>query len=136
MGDANHKEHIKYRPELTQQTISQKFGFENMTNELKELTNNLNDADLSPIKAKEEEDERDGCKKLKLLSRVSRNTLTLFTLTADHSPEDVSELTPVPDILECLASSNPYDVQENLHHHLNSNGKVTYIQRSVCASLW
>ena len=64
---------------------------------------------------------------LKKLSRVSRNTLTLFTLTADHGPEDTPELTPAPGTLEYPAGCNPYDGQENIHHHLNNNGNVAYI---------
>ena len=134
--DAKHKEHIKNRPDPVQQEIPQSFGFENMTSELKELNNNLTAAKLSPIKVKDDEDDRDGYKKFRKLSRVSRNTLTLFTMTEDHGPEDIPELTPAPGMLECLAGCNPYDVQENLHHHLNNNGNVAYIQRSVCAALW
>lgn len=134
--DNKHKEHIKSRPEPIQQTNHQTFSFENMTNELKELNNTLTTAKLSSIKAKDDDDERDGSKKFRKLSRVSRNTLTLFTLTEDQGPEDTPELTPAPGLLECLAECNPCDVQENLHHQLNNNGNVAYTQRSVCASLW
>ena len=70
-----------------------------MTNELKELNNNLTASKLSPIKVKDDDDERDGYKKFKKLSKVSRNTITVFTLTEDQGPEDIPELTPAPGLL-------------------------------------
>ena len=97
--EAKHKEHIKLKPEPIQQTTPQSFGFENMTNELKELNNNLTASKLSPIKVKDDDDERDGYKKFKKLSKVSRNTITVFTLTEDQGPEDIPELTPAPGLL-------------------------------------
>lgn len=59
----------------------------------------------------------------------------MFTVTEDHTEEDITNLEPTPGMLEILASPSAADTQGLLAHLLKRNGNVAHIQPGICTAL-
>ena len=106
----------------------------NVGNQIGELTNVLNAKSLETLRDKDEEDNK-GMKKFKKLSRIHQNVIKMFTLTEEHTAEDIESLEPAPGMLEIMASPSAADAQGLLAHLLKKNGNVAQIQPGICTAL-